>query len=68
MSRITIAAEDTLFERALFNQISGLDSSWVLEWVENTFSPQDVFEADVLERWARDNGYIKERQEGATKG
>jgi len=29
-----------------------------LEWIQNKLSPEDVFDKDKLEEWARDNGFI----------
>ena len=32
----------------------------VLDWVEDNFSPDEVFEKDALDEWAEKNGYTKE--------
>lgn len=34
-----------------------IDAASVLEWVRDTFSPEDVFSHDTLERWALNFGY-----------
>lgn len=47
--RITTTAEDNAFGREFFEQI--------LEYVSDNFQPEDVFDVDVLEQWAKDNGY-----------
>lgn len=47
--RITTTAEDNAFGREFLDQI--------LEYVSANFSPDDVFDEDVLAQWAKDNGY-----------
>lgn len=32
----------------------------LLREISNDFSPEEVYEVDVLEDWARDNGFVKE--------
>lgn len=34
--------------------------SKAIEWINNTLSPEDVFEEELLKEWAFDHGYIKE--------
>lgn len=31
----------------------------VLDWVEEWFAPEEVFDDDALEEWANRNGYVK---------
>jgi hypothetical protein len=30
-----------------------------IEFIKNSFKPEDIFEKEVLEEWAEDNEYIK---------
>jgi hypothetical protein len=59
MPRATSSQEDKDFGELLKESVdfSGMDASWVLEWVADNFAPEEVFEDSVLEAWAEDNGY-----------
>jgi len=32
----------------------------ILDYVQNTYNPAEVFDTSELEDWAEDNGYVKE--------
>ena len=34
-----------------------------IDWIASNLDPDDVFEADTLESWAKDNGFIEANQE-----
>jgi len=34
-----------------------IDADVILDWVEDNFVPEEVFDTDKLERWANDNDY-----------
>ena len=34
-----------------------IDSSFVLDWVRDNFTPDEIFSSKELEQWAKDNGY-----------
>jgi hypothetical protein len=53
------------FEIAAGNElkIDNLDASIVVEWVAETFSPEEVFSSEELELWAKDHGFVKESGE-----
>ena len=69
MKRSTTPQQDKDFQDKLFGAITandalnsikallGIDSSWVLEWVVETFTPDDVFDDSDLSKWAENNGY-----------
>ena len=65
---VTSGGQDREFGRKLWDAIEGEFEScftqgrydWVLEWVEQNFGPEDVFDASDLEEWAKDNGFTKE--------
>ena len=56
----TTAKQDRNFVDGLIQQLSSMDTDWVLEWVVRNFYPHEVFGQAELEAWAKDNGYIKE--------
>ena len=35
-----------------------------VSYIQHCFSPEDIFDADVLEKWAEENGFVK-ASEGA---
>lgn len=35
-----------------------IDASAILQWVRDTFGPEDVFSDETLERWATSFGYV----------
>lgn len=41
-------------------QVNTIDASDVLEWVNETFDPEDVFDEDKLAAWAENNDYFKD--------
>jgi hypothetical protein len=59
MPRATSSQEDKDFGERLVELIdlTGMDASWVLEWVAGSFAPEDVFDHADLEKWAEDNDY-----------
>lgn len=57
MSRTTVS-QDEEFAKALSENIS-IDASFVPDWVERNFCPEEVFDFATLKEWAKDNGYIK---------
>ena len=32
----------------------------IITFLANNYDPDDIFDDDVLEEWARDNGYVSE--------
>lgn len=44
--------------RALVFDASTLDA--ITEWIEKNLDPEDVFTDEQLEKWATDNGYVKQ--------
>lgn len=47
--RNTTGFEDNKFGQEFLGQI--------LDYIANNFEPEEVFDVDVLEQWAKDNGY-----------
>lgn len=43
-------------EKDVFEEMEG-DADWVVDWVENEFDPDDIFQPPALHRWANENGY-----------
>jgi hypothetical protein len=37
-----------------------VDDDAVKEYIAYEYNPEDIFKNEVLDRWATDNGYIKE--------
>ena len=31
-----------------------------VDWIKGSLSPEDVFDSDALEEWARENDFVKE--------
>ena len=54
----TLSSNDII--QAVRNLLEG-DMSWVLDWVRETFDPDEVFTDEELNTWAEDNGYTKEK-------
>jgi len=46
------AYEDKKFGAEFLDQI--------VEWISDNLEPEDVFSAEQLQEWARDNGYVAE--------
>jgi hypothetical protein len=65
----TTGSQDRDFNYLLFGQFSPntifdalrdlflIDSSFVLDWVRDNFTPEEIFSSKELEQWAKDNGY-----------
>ena len=32
----------------------------IIEWVKNNLTPEEIYDKDVLEEWALDNGFVEE--------
>ena len=59
----TTLSQDSSFETFIEEEahfMLTIDATKVLEWVQDTFSPEEVFEEAELEEWASKNGWIKE--------
>ena len=54
MSKTTTGNEEREFGGKFLNDI--------LSYVEQTFLPEDIFDVDVLEAGAEENGYVKESE------
>jgi hypothetical protein len=39
-----------------------IDEDVILEEVKKNFYPEDVFSVEQLDRWAEENGYVKEEE------
>ena len=69
MKTETTGSQDQNFNYLLFRQFSPntifdalrdlflIDSSFVLDWVRDNFTPEEIFSSKELEQWAKDNGY-----------
>jgi len=51
---------DTYELTKTLKELFSRDSSWVLDWVTETFDPGEVYDEDKLGAWAESNGYTKE--------
>lgn len=61
--RATTVAQDKDLAILLQDQAEisiDIDATYLLEWVRDNFTPDQVFDDDKLERWAEDNDYFKE--------
>lgn len=43
----------------LVETILGRDASWVIQWASEEFSPEEIFDNDILDEWATSHGYTK---------
>lgn len=65
MARRTSYSEDSDLAAMLDNTLSvnsvtvSIDAGEVLAYIADNFDPEDVFDEEVLVRWAEDNGYVK---------
>lgn len=57
---MTTSAQDKEFIAEL---IPALLLELAIDWITGTFSPEDIYEDSVLEKWAEENGYEKKEQE-----
>jgi hypothetical protein len=54
----TTGSQDKNFAEEFASRVvGGADYSWVLEWIEENYEPDDIFEHEVLKEWALDNGF-----------
>jgi hypothetical protein len=51
--------KDNLIDRLCIAQ----DYAWVVEWVKDNFSLDDLFDFDTLSEWAKDNGFVDGKEE-----
>ena len=58
LDRLFRTISSDYFMRAIRNVLDQ-DTSWVLDWVTETFNVDEVFDETELNTWAEDNGYIK---------
>lgn len=57
MPNFTAKQEDEFRESAVTTSV---DMDNVIEWVAKYCDPEEVFSEDELEKWARENGFVKE--------
>lgn len=57
MPKVTSKTEDLKFRDAV---ISDTILELSLDWIASNFDPEEVFDEDKLERWAKGNGFSKE--------
>jgi len=55
----TTNSQDSNFISAVINN-SLLEEA--IDWISDHMNPEDVFSSDDLERWATDNGMVKEEE------
>lgn len=55
----TTTAMDANFEALVKERIDLGDASWVLDWINENFTPEDVFDRDTLDKWASDNDWTR---------
>ena len=61
MIRSTTGSQDTSAEHMLKKNVEfRVDSYNLVVWVQENFTPEDVFEEDELETWAKKNGWAKD--------
>ena len=59
--RSTTGSQDTSAEHMLKKNVEfRVDSYNLVAWVQENFSPEDVFPEDELETWAKGKGWVKE--------
>lgn len=46
-------------EQEFIQQVLTIDTDAAVKWVTAHKNPEDVFAADTLDTWARENGYEK---------
>lgn len=58
----TNSNQDKEFTRLLRENLGfeQIDATFVVEWVSDTFAPEEVFSNEELADWATAHGYIKE--------
>lgn len=54
---------DALADELKSSGLSGIDASFALTWVESNFEPDEVFEVEVLDDWAKQNGWKRDDDE-----
>lgn len=59
--RVTQLDEDRDFTKELMDFTGPFDLGWIASYLEQHYSPNDIFSDDDLDAWALKNGYIKER-------
>ena len=59
MSREPTYSEERDFAEAIKGDVEALAGP-ALKWVRETFDPDEVFDENELEAWARENKYIPE--------
>jgi hypothetical protein len=57
MNHTTTPSQDRDFKSTLINELGGAE--WVLDWVEQEFNPEDVFNFEMLKTWALENGFVE---------
>lgn len=60
MSIGTSIRQDKAFLDLISDQIGTGFLEIVLEYVANNFQPDEIFNEDILENWARANDFVKE--------
>ncbi len=62
MPKLTYNQETEFMERVIHENFNRgqLFFNDALNWITETFEPEEVFDKSRLEAWAEENGYIKE--------
>jgi len=61
-SEFKIKRFDRYSDQGIEIEVIEIEDESLLEHVQNYFNPEDVFEQNDLEEWAKSNEYIKEQK------
>jgi len=61
LTETTPAQDRALMERLAQREAVDItiDTTAILQWIRDTFSPEDVFSYQILEMWAENYGYVE---------
>lgn len=61
MARNSTYNQDRAFRLALSENVEfDTDAGWLIDFIVDNFSPEEIFPIAMLEQWAEENGYTKE--------
>lgn len=60
MAKTTTLNQDRAIRDEITERLG--DMTWLFELIEKIADPEDIFDELALERWAIDNGFVKEEK------
>ena len=59
MAKRTSTHEDADVEKFVADEFLSIDCGTLLQYIQDNFNPDEIFDKGELDEWAEENGYVK---------